>query len=504
MARMDSLDKELFENCPSPYILHVTIEKAEDIAVADIFSSDPFIEIYGGMKLVGKTTVIKSTVNPVWNESFSMVLFEKGKMALKLYDKDITASEFLGFVEVDINSLAKTKESAESVTLPIQQSTSKYQAKGKITFSAYIIEYENIVVTDKIADEKKKRRQRPLSDLSVKIYGANASAPTRCVLAFCEQANVPYEFIPVELSKKEHKTAQFLAMNPLGKVPVMEDDGFFLFEAHAIVAYLARRQRVYDRFFSEDLRTSALVEQYLHAHHTTIRETTDAVVQRHYFALLTAPPPLLAETNELKADCFREWQRVDLVLATRPYLAGVKPTIADMSCACELMQLYNFYEHLELSSLLNLHRWYANVQREFPSLLVVEGPLLLIRKVCDRAIAKLPFASQDLVKFGSIHHPDSKRFLAISQFEVKETNWEQFQAMARELAEETVKETGCVTFEWTRVDFSPELFDLVEIWESRDYWRNHHYTPHHLRLGPLMRPFFRLVRYESMLPMSTK
>ena len=65
---MDSLDRELFENCPNPYILHVKIEKADSIPVADLFTSDPYIEIYAGAKLVGKTSVIKSSLNPVWNE----------------------------------------------------------------------------------------------------------------------------------------------------------------------------------------------------------------------------------------------------------------------------------------------------------------------------------------------------------------------------------------------------------------------------------------------------
>ena len=140
---MDSLDKEMFEQCPSPYILHITIEKATDITIADFFSSDPYIEIYGGSKKVGQTTVVKSTVNPVWNEEFSMVLFERGPLVLKLFDQDITASEFLGAVELDIEALPKSKGSSETLTLSIQQSTSKYEAKGSVSFSAYVIEYEN-------------------------------------------------------------------------------------------------------------------------------------------------------------------------------------------------------------------------------------------------------------------------------------------------------------------------------------------------------------------------
>lgn len=48
-----------------------------------------------------------------------------------------------------------------------------------------------------------------------------------------------YEKVPVDLSKREQKTPQFLALNPLGKVPVLDDDGFVIRDSQAILVYLA-------------------------------------------------------------------------------------------------------------------------------------------------------------------------------------------------------------------------------------------------------------------------
>ena len=81
------------------------------------------------------------------------------------------------------------------------------------------------------------------------------------------------EFTPklVKLHKGEHKTPEYLAMNPNGLVPVIEDDGFVLAESNAIVRYLAARHR--SPLWPEDLRRRAeaeeaeaeLIESYLPA-----------------------------------------------------------------------------------------------------------------------------------------------------------------------------------------------------------------------------------------------
>ena len=109
------------------------------IAVADLFTSDPYIVVYADGKNIGQTKTCRSTCSPVWNEEISVVLFHKGSVVLKIYDQDITTSEFLGIVELDLVALPKRKEDAQQVVLPIQQSTSKYKAKGTVTLTAYVV-----------------------------------------------------------------------------------------------------------------------------------------------------------------------------------------------------------------------------------------------------------------------------------------------------------------------------------------------------------------------------
>ena len=71
--------------------------------------------------------------------------------------------------------------------------------------------------------------------LFISPYSFNAR---RAVLAALELA-APVDLVTVDLAKGEQKSKDFLAMNPNGRVPVLDDAGFYLTESHAIMQYLA-------------------------------------------------------------------------------------------------------------------------------------------------------------------------------------------------------------------------------------------------------------------------
>lgn len=74
--------------------------------------------------------------------------------------------------------------------------------------------------------------------MAITIYWWGGSCPSWRVLMTLEHKQLAYESRVLDMSKREHKSAEHLAMNPRGKVPVLRDGDFSLYESIGIIAYL--------------------------------------------------------------------------------------------------------------------------------------------------------------------------------------------------------------------------------------------------------------------------
>ncbi|GJX27111.1 glutathione S-transferase-like protein [Tanacetum coccineum] len=77
--------------------------------------------------------------------------------------------------------------------------------------------------------------------MAIKLYGSLGSDTTQRVLACLYEKEVDFELVIVDTVTGEHKTPQFLARNPFGEVPALEDDHVTLFESRAITQYIAHK-----------------------------------------------------------------------------------------------------------------------------------------------------------------------------------------------------------------------------------------------------------------------
>ncbi len=73
--------------------------------------------------------------------------------------------------------------------------------------------------------------------MAIKLYSWPHSSGTRVAWAL-EELEVPYEYVELDAKNLEHRTPQYLAINPHGKVPGMVDGELRLFESGAIMLYL--------------------------------------------------------------------------------------------------------------------------------------------------------------------------------------------------------------------------------------------------------------------------
>jgi len=98
-------------------LIKVNVVKGTNLAIRDVMTSDPYVIIALGNQSV-KTHVIKSNLNPVWNESLMLSIPENiPPLKLLVYDKDtFSTDDFMGEAEIDIQPLVVAAKAYENST----------------------------------------------------------------------------------------------------------------------------------------------------------------------------------------------------------------------------------------------------------------------------------------------------------------------------------------------------------------------------------------------------
>ncbi|HEX8437558.1 glutathione S-transferase family protein [Archangium sp.] len=169
----------------------------------------------------------------------------------------------------------------------------------------------------------------------MKLYEHPFSSAAFKVRALIHELGLPVTLVTVDMSKGEHKAPEFLAKNPNGKVPTLEDDGFILWESNAILCYLAAKKPE-SGLLPTDARDMALVQQWLQWHATTFSNSTNEVMGETIYAKFMG-----RAKDEAKYAAGLEKVRRDLgvlekALAGKEFVCG-KLTIADFSLVSSLL-----------------------------------------------------------------------------------------------------------------------------------------------------------------------
>jgi len=96
----------------------------------------------------------------------------------------------------------------------------------------------------------------------IKLYRYPLSGHAHRVQLMLSLLQLPTQLLEVDLKKGEQKQADFLAMNPFGQVPVLDDNGTILSDSNAILVYLARTYGG-DRWYPNDALSQAAIQRWL-------------------------------------------------------------------------------------------------------------------------------------------------------------------------------------------------------------------------------------------------
>ena len=99
--------------------------------------------------------------------------------------------------------------------------------------------------------------------MSMTLYGFPLSANTHRVRLLLSMLDLQWSECVVNLVSGEHRRPEFLALNPLGQVPVLQDGDAILRDSHAILYYLARKYDPEHAWLAQDAWAASRVMQWL-------------------------------------------------------------------------------------------------------------------------------------------------------------------------------------------------------------------------------------------------
>lgn len=159
-----------------------------------------------------------------------------------------------------------------------------------------------------------------------KVYGDNRSGNCYKVRWLLNELALPFEWVDIDILAGESRTADFLAINPNGRIPVLEiEPGRALAESNAILVFLADGTPLVpaDRFDRARMFEWLFFEQYSHEPYIA---TSRFIVQ-----YLGNPPERQADLAAREAPGYAALRVMEKALATREFLTGDHFTIADIA-----------------------------------------------------------------------------------------------------------------------------------------------------------------------------
>ncbi len=159
----------------------------------------------------------------------------------------------------------------------------------------------------------------------IKIYGHEVSGNAYKVKLLAALLGLEYEWVRLDLMKGEQKSPEYLALNPFGQVPTIEDGDVTLSDAQAILVYLARKYGG-ENWLPTDASELAKVIRWLSI---TAGEVRQGVENARLFHLFGAGTKINIERATLKSEFILN--QLNQHLSTHTWLEFERPTIADVA-----------------------------------------------------------------------------------------------------------------------------------------------------------------------------
>lgn len=160
----------------------------------------------------------------------------------------------------------------------------------------------------------------------ITLFGNPISGNSHRAYTFLKILGLEFENRLVYLEKGEHRDPEYLALNPLGQIPVLRDGDFVLRDSTAILVYLARKYDKTDKWLPETPEKQAEVQQWLSIAVNNIANGPALLRAIKIFGLSIDVEPALGKTKTLFDSLFEPH------LSENDWLVGDTATVADIAC----------------------------------------------------------------------------------------------------------------------------------------------------------------------------
>ena len=193
----------------------------------------------------------------------------------------------------------------------------------------------------------------------LKIWGRKNSSNVRKPLWAAEELGLAYEAIDAGGAFGVVDTLEYRAMNPNGRVPVIEDDGFVLWESNAIVRYLLAKHAPDTAWYPVDAQARATADKWMDWTTSSFAGPFRTV----FWGVLRTP----SEKQDWKAinaaikECDELLNMADHALISQPYLSGNDIGMGDIPLGSFI---YAWFEMpIERAPQPHLQAWYERLKQ---------------------------------------------------------------------------------------------------------------------------------------------
>jgi glutathione S-transferase len=186
------------------------------------------------------------------------------------------------------------------------------------------------------------------------IWGRKNSVNVQKVLWCCHELDLAYRRIDAGMAFGRNDEADYLAMNPNGRVPTLVDGDFVLWESNSIMRYLVLAHRHDSSLYPAAPKLRAGVDRWLDWTLSTLQPVDRPV----FWALVRTPPeqrdmPAIQKAADAEAV---QWRIIDAQLATQSFLEG-EFTLADIAIGAYARRWFGV-EGVSKPVLPHLQRWF--------------------------------------------------------------------------------------------------------------------------------------------------